>query len=364
MKISTRLALSFGSLIVVMAAMVLVAHARLQQGGGPGTTSVALLDVLGLIGLAIALASAIGLSRGITAPLAEAQLIAQTVASGDLSQEFETERSGEFGQLLEVLGDMEDTLTELVGRIKGSAEAIASASDEIADGNHDLSQRTEQQAAALRQTAASMQELTATVRENAERARSANQMAHQASEVAVRGGSVVGEVVQTMDAISSSSRKVVDIIGVIEGIAFQTNILALNAAVEAARAGEQGRGFAVVASEVRNLAQRSSTAAHEIRDLISDSASQVENGARLVGEAGRTMDDIVSSVRQVTQLLQDISSASSQQREGIEHVNQAVAQMEDVTQQNASLVQQAAAAASSLTHQASRLTEVVGEFKL
>ncbi|HEX5388420.1 MAG TPA: methyl-accepting chemotaxis protein [Burkholderiaceae bacterium] len=384
-KFGTRIALSFGVVLLLLAAALGVGISSInklrreaqvvtatQQADAAGlraavndSNNVPLLMVgLGAAALLVSAITAVGLTRSVVEPLGEALVIAETVASGDLSQDFETERGGEFGRLLEVLGNMEDTLTDLVGRIKTSSDLIAEASQDIAAGNQDLSQRTQAQATSLVQTTARMAELTTTVRQNAERAQAASRMAVSASEVAARGGDVVGQVVHTMDAISASSRKVVDIIGVIEGIAFQTNILALNAAVEAARAGEQGRGFAVVAGEVRNLAQRSSAAAHEVRDLIGASAAQVDGGAKLVSEAGRTMQDIVESVGRVAGLLSEISTASAQQREGIEQVNQAVAHMDTATQQNAALVQQAATAAGALTEQAGQLMAVVGEFKL
>ncbi|WP_342132401.1 methyl-accepting chemotaxis protein [Hydrogenophaga sp. OTU3427] len=385
LKFSTRLIITFGVVMLLVAALLgigvthlnnlrreaqAVAGQQREDTAGlraavdaTGNTSLAMYG-LGAAALLVSIAAVVGLSRSVVEPLGEAIHIAEIVASGDLSQDFETERGGEFGRLLEALGTMEDTLTDLVGRIKTSTDLIADASKDIAAGNHDLSLRTEEQASSLEQTTASMAELTSTVRQNAERAQQASRMAMAASEVAARGGAVVGDVVQTMDAISASSRKVVDIIGVIEGIAFQTNILALNAAVEAARAGEQGRGFAVVAGEVRNLAQRSSAAAHEIRNLIGDSANQVDSGAKLVGEAGRTMQEIVDSVGRVAGLLGDISDASARQREGIEHVNQAVAHMDNATKQNAALVEQASAAATALSEQAGQLMAVVGEFKL
>ncbi|HSV52617.1 MAG TPA: methyl-accepting chemotaxis protein [Burkholderiaceae bacterium] len=319
---------------------------------------------LGFVALVTGAGFAYGLTRSVADPLAEALLIAETVASGDLSQDFETERGGDFGRLLNSMGEMEDTLTDLVTRIKDSTDSITVASKQIAAGNSDLSQRTEQQASSLQETAASMEELTATVKQNADRARSASGLATSASEIAERGGAVVGEVVATMEAISSSSRKIVDIIGVIEGIAFQTNILALNAAVEAARAGEQGRGFAVVAGEVRSLAQRSAEAAKEIKSLIDDSVTQVQSGSSLVGQAGETMHEIVEAVKSVTGILGEISIASAQQSEGIEQVNVAVAHMDSATQQNAALVEEAAAAASALSAQALQLQQAVGEFKL
>jgi methyl-accepting chemotaxis protein len=319
---------------------------------------------LGLVTLAAGAGLAYVLTRSVADPLAEALLIAETVASGDLSQDFETERGGDFGRLLSSMGEMEDTLTDLVTRIKESTDSITVASKQIAAGNSDLSQRTEQQASSLEETAASMEELTATVKQNADRARSASGLAANASEIAERGGEVVGNVVATMNAISTSSRKIVDIIGTIEGIAFQTNILALNAAVEAARAGEQGRGFAVVAGEVRSLAQRSAEAAKEIKELIGDSVTQVESGATLVGKAGETMHEIVEAVKRVNGILGEISLASAQQSEGIEQVNVAVAHMDTATQQNAALVEEASAAATALSAQAQQLQLAVGEFKL
>ncbi|WP_332776570.1 methyl-accepting chemotaxis protein [Polaromonas sp.] len=319
---------------------------------------------LGLAALLIGCAVAYGLMRSIAKPLDEAIYIAETVAAGDLSQEFVTERGGDFGRLLGALGDMEDTLTDLVSRIKASTDSITVASKEIAAGNADLSRRTEEQAASLEETVSSMDELTSTVKLNAEHAQSASGLAASASGIAERGGEVVVQVVETMVSISSSSKKIVDIIGVIEGIAFQTNILALNAAVEAARAGEQGRGFAVVAGEVRNLAQRSAQAAREIKALIGDSVEHVENGSNLVGQAGRTMQDIVQAVKRVSDLLAHISAASVEQSKGIEHVNQSMMQMDKATQQNAALVQQAATAAAALSEQAYQLQTAVGEFKL
>jgi len=258
---------------------------------------------------------------------------------------------------------MNDNLVDLVGKVRMGTDQITTASSEIASGNLDLSQRTEEQVSSLEETASSMEELTSTVRQNADNARQANQLAAGASEVAVKGGAVVGQVVQTMSSINASSKKIVDIISVIDGIAFQTNILALNAAVEAARAGEQGRGFAVVATEVRTLAQRSAAAAKEIKELISDSVSKVEDGTRLVDEAGATMDEIVSAVKCVTDIMSEISAASQEQSSGIEQVNQAVSQMDEVTQQNAALVEEAAAA-ESMQDQAQALTQAVTIFKL
>ncbi|TYK72476.1 methyl-accepting chemotaxis protein [Comamonas sp. Z3] len=306
----------------------------------------------------------VSLRRRIVAPLQEAILIAETVAAGDLSKEFSSNAEGEFGRLLTALSTMEDTLTELVGRIKQSTDSLAVSAYEIDAGNINLSSRTEQQVSALTETAASMEQLTVTVRQNAERAHSASSLAVTASATAGRGGDVVDQVVHTMDAISSSSRKIVDIIQVIEGIAFQTNILALNAAVEAARAGEQGRGFAVVASEVRSLAQRSAEAAKQIKELITASVTQVESGSGLVGQAGSTMKEIMQSVGQVTGLLSEISGALQQQSEGIAHVNTAVAHMDSTNQENAALVMQATQAAAALNARTQDLQQAVGAFKL
>lgn len=306
----------------------------------------------------------VSLRRRIVAPLQEAILIAETVAAGDLSKEFSSNAEGEFGRLLTALSTMEDTLTELVGRIKQSTDSLAVSAYEIDAGNTNLSSRTEQQVSALTETAASMEQLTVTVRQNAERAHSASSLAVTASATAGRGGDVVDQVVHTMDAISGSSRKIVDIIQVIEGIAFQTNILALNAAVEAARAGEQGRGFAVVASEVRSLAQRSAEAAKQIKELITASVTQVESGSGLVGQAGSTMKEIMQSVGQVTGLLSEISGALQQQSEGIAHVNTAVAHMDSTNQENAALVMQATQAAAALNARTQDLQQAVGAFKL
>jgi len=319
---------------------------------------------LGLLALLVGIGSAWGLMHSIVAPLDQAIFIAETVASGDLSHDFESDHKGDFGRLLNAMGTMEDTLTDLVTRIKETTEPLSAASQEIATANADLSQRTEAQASSLKDTASSMEDLTSTVKQNAKRAQDASGLAVSACSIAERGGSVVGDVVVTMDAISASSRKIVDIIEVIEGIAFQTNILALNAAVEAARAGEQGRGFAVVASEVRTLAQRSANAAKEIRTLIGDSVQQVDTGTRLVGRAGETMQEIVQAVKQVTDILGEISVASAHQSSGVEHVSQAVIQMDTVTQQNAAMVVQAATAATALAMQVAQLQEAVDEFKV
>ncbi|MBV6322173.1 methyl-accepting chemotaxis protein [Duganella violaceipulchra] len=304
------------------------------------------------------------LARSITTPLNAAIAIAQTVASGDLSAEIEVSSTDEIGTLLDALKHMQDSLAGIVSKVRAGTEAIANASQEIASGNLDLSARTEEQASSLSETAASMGQLTATVKQNGENANQASTLAGNASQVAVRGGEAVAQVIDTMGSINESSKKIVDIIGVIDGIAFQTNILALNAAVEAARAGEQGRGFAVVASEVRNLAQRSAAAAKEIKELISDSVAKVETGSRLVGQAGSTMDDVVASVRSVSTIISEIAVASGTQNEGIDQVNIAIAQMDSVTQQNAALVEEAAAAAEAMQQQALSLAEAVSVFKI
>ena len=304
------------------------------------------------------------LTRSITRPLNEAVRVAQTVADGDLTSRIESSSRDETGQLMQALKNMNASLATVVSGVRQGTDAIATASGQIAAGNQDLSSRTEEQASSLEQTAASMEELTSTVKQNADNARQANQLALSASEVAVKGGNVVGQVVDTMASINASSKKIVDIIGVIDGIAFQTNILALNAAVEAARAGEQGRGFAVVASEVRNLAQRSGAAAKEIKGLIDDSVGKVDMGSALVGEAGKTMAEIVGSVKRVTDIIGEITAASQEQSTGIEQVNQAIAQMDQVTQQNAALVEEAAAAAQSMQEQAASLVGAVSVFRL
>jgi methyl-accepting chemotaxis protein-1 (serine sensor receptor) len=302
--------------------------------------------------------------RGVTRPLGEAVTLAQGVAAGDLTQHIEVRTQDETGQLLSALRDMNDSLAHTVGQVRAGTETIAVASREIASGNADLSARTEEQASALEKTASAMEQLTGTVRQNADNARQANQLVVAASGYAVQGGEVVGEVVNTMGSIRESSRRIADIIGVIDGIAFQTNILALNAAVEAARAGEQGRGFAVVASEVRNLAQRSANAAKEIKVLIGDSVDKVEQGGRLVDRAGKTMDDIVNSVRHVADIMAEITAASDEQSAGIEDIHRAIAQMDRMTQQNAALVEEAAAAALSMQEQAQALAQSVAVFKL
>jgi len=313
-------------------------------------------------GILMGLTVGILISRSITRPLNEAVKVANTVAAGDLTSRIDVSSKDEIGQLMQALKNMNDSLLRIVGQIRSGSDTIATASAQIAAGNQDLSSRTEEQASSLEETASSMEELTSTVKQNADNAKQANQLAVAASEVAVRGGDVVSQVVSTMDGINESSKKMADIITVIDGIAFQTNILALNAAVEAARAGEQGRGFAVVASEVRNLAQRSASAAREIKALIDDSVGKVESGSKLVAEAGTTMDEVVSSIRRVNDIMGEITSASAEQSDGIEQVNQAVVQMDTVTQQNAALVEEAAAAAESLQEQAGHLVQLVSVF--
>ena len=303
-------------------------------------------------------------TRSITVPLQRAVASAETITQGNLSASLELSGQDETGQLLRALSDMKDNLARIVGDVRQNAEGVSTASAEIAQGNHDLSARTEQQASALEETAASMEELSATVKQNADSARQANQLAMSASTVAVKGGEVVGQVVETMKGINDSSKKIADIISVIDGIAFQTNILALNAAVEAARAGEQGRGFAVVASEVRSLAGRSAEAAKEIKTLINASVERVEQGSALVDQAGVTMTEVVSSIRRVTDLMGEISAASNEQSSGVSQVGEAVTQMDQATQQNAALVEEMAAAASSLKSQAQELVQTVAVFKL
>jgi methyl-accepting chemotaxis protein len=323
-----------------------------------------LLVLLGVLVVLIGATFAWLISRSITRPLQAAVAVAETVATGDLTTQFDVASRDEIGDLMRALKAMNDALFKVVSEVQGGTRSIATASHEIAAGNLDLSARTEQQASSLEETAASMEELTSTVRQNADNAHQANQLALAASGVAAKGGDIVGKVVDTMGSIDASSRKIVDIIGVIDGIAFQTNILALNAAVEAARAGEQGRGFAVVASEVRSLAQRSASAAKEIKDLIGDSVGQVNIGTRLVQEAGTTMREVVDSVARVNDIMSEITSASQEQRIGIDQVNEAIAQMDQVTQQNAALVEEAAAAAASLQEQAEMLASVAAGFKL
>ena len=341
---------------------------RMEQSGAQSTLAANRTGFLILMLAAIAsiLSVLVGffVSRSITAPLNEAVTIAKHVADGDLTSTIAVKTFDETGALMQALKDMNESLSKIVGEVRFGTETIASASSMIASGNQDLSSRTELQASSLQQTAASMFDLTNAVRKNADNAHQANQLAVSASEVAVKGGVVVGQVIDTMSSINDSSRKIVDIIGVIDGIAFQTNILALNAAVEAARAGEQGRGFAVVATEVRSLAQRSAGAAKEIKSLIGDSVDKVETGSKLVRQAGITMDEVVASVARVTEIMGQITAASKQQSDDILQVNQAIGQMDEVTQQNAALVEEATASAESMQDQAVKLARTVSVFKL
>ena len=323
------------------------------------------LMVFLLLALGAGAAALVGwwLVRSITQPLEHAVRVAQAVAEGDLTQHITVHGNDETGRLLASLAAMNDSLSAIVGGVRVATDTIATASGQIAAGNLDLSARTEQQASSLEETASSMEELTSTVRQNADNAQQANQLAAAASAVATRGGATVVSVVQKMGAIHASSQKISDIIGVIDSIAFQTNILALNAAVEAARAGEQGRGFAVVATEVRNLAQRSASAAREIKDLINDSVAHVSDGSKLADEAGTTMEEVVTAVQRVRDIIDEIATASREQSSGIEQVNEAITQMDDVTQQNASLVEQAAAAAASMQEQSAGLSRAVSVFR-
>ncbi len=320
------------------------------------------------IGLAILftgliLGVVVWVTRSISGSLRVAVELANTVASGDLSRDIAVESQDEMGKMLLALAAMQESLRKVVGHVRHSVEEISIASRQIAGGNSNLSQRTEEQASSLEETASSMEELTSTVKQNAENAKHANQLGMAACDVAVKGGQVMSDVVGTMGSISEASKKIADIIGVIDGIAFQTNILALNAAVEAARAGEQGRGFAVVAAEVRNLAQRSAAAAKDIKGLINNSLERVDNGTRLVDRAGKTMEEVVSSIKRVTDILSEITAASQEQSAGIEQVNQAITQMDDVTQQNAALVEEAAAAAESLVEQTGQLDQAMSVFR-
>jgi methyl-accepting chemotaxis protein len=319
--------------------------------------------VMGLLVALIALGTWV-LQRTICRPLKQVVQVAAAIGNGDLTVRIDTTRHDEIGDVMRSLQHMTASLAGMVGDVRASTDSISTASSEIASGNQDLSARTEQTASNLQQAASSMEQLTGTVKQSADSARQANQLASSAAEVAARGGQVVSEVVSTMDEINTRSKKIADIIGVIDGIAFQTNILALNAAVEAARAGEQGRGFAVVAGEVRSLAQRSAAAAKEIKGLIGASVEKVESGSRLVADAGRTMEEIVHSVQRVTDIIGEITAAASEQSDGIGQVNSSVVQLDQMTQQNAALVEQSAAAAESLKDQASRLAQVVSAFRL
>ena len=359
---------SYGELLQSLKQLeeVLMAEAAAARQAGQDASRQTLM-LFGLaVGLAVLVVVPTTLSNmtSICRPLDEAQRLASAIAQGDLTQPVHAIGKDETASLMRALGDMQSSLARIVGEVRNSTDSIGTASQQIASGNQDLSSRTEQAASNLQQTAASMEELTSTVRQSADAARQATQMAVANAEVAVRGGRVVGEVVTTMDEINHSSKKIGDIIGVIDGIAFQTNILALNAAVEAARAGEQGRGFAVVAAEVRNLAQRSAQAAKEIKGLIETSVGKVEDGSRLVAQAGSTISEIVANAEKVSAFISDITTAAGEQSQGIGQVNVAVTQLDQMTQQNAALVEESAAAAESLKDQAARLADVVRVFRL
>lgn len=322
--------------------------------------------MVGIAAIAVFLGAAIALfiTRSVTGPLALAGQVAARVADGDLTSRIEVTAMDETGQLLQSMKTMNDNLKDMVGKINESASSVASGAGQISAGNSNLSQRTEEQAASLEETASSMEELTSTVKQNADNARQANQLAAAARAQAEKGGEVVGRAIDAMGGINSASKKIADIIGVIDEIAFQTNLLALNAAVEAARAGEQGRGFAVVAGEVRNLAQRSASSAKEIKDLIGDSVQKVEDGSKLVEQSGQTLGEIVGAVKKVSDIVAEIAAASQEQSSGIEQVNKAVMQMDEVTQQNAALVEEAAAASKSMEEQAQSLREMMASFKV
>jgi methyl-accepting chemotaxis protein-1 (serine sensor receptor) len=339
--------------------------AAMSERAAAGARRATLISLaLMLVVCAVATLGGVLFSRRITRPIARAVEAARAVAAGELDHPIEVRGQDETAQLLAAMRDMQTGLRKVVGSVRLNAEGVASASTQIAQGNQDLSQRTEEQASALQQTASSMEQLGSTVRHNADNARQADTLARQASAVAVRGGDVVAQVVDTMKGIDQSSKKIADIISVIDGIAFQTNILALNAAVEAARAGEQGRGFAVVASEVRSLAGRSAGAAKEIKSLITDSVERVARGSALVDRAGTTMGEVVDSIARVTQIMGEISTASSEQSSGMEQVGQAITLMDQATQQNSALVEESAAAAESLRLQAQQLAQAVAVFRL
>ncbi|MDY7539563.1 methyl-accepting chemotaxis protein [Undibacterium sp. 5I1] len=370
MSVASKVALmTFGVITCIMGLYVWMfssAVIAVSEQHAPALTELRnwylLFGVLALAGTAWIIHKAV--SYMVSRALIQATKVSQQLAAGDLTKQLHVGRMDEIGQLMQAINGVSQGLAGIVSNVRQGSDQITVASREIASGNSDLSSRTESQASSLEETASSMEELTSTVKQNADSARQANQLVLSASEVAGKGGQVVAQVVETMESIKQSSLKITDIISVIESIAFQTNILALNAAVEAARAGEQGRGFAVVANEVRNLAQRSSSAAKEIKSLINDSADQVDAGGVLVAKAGETMTEIVSSVKRVADIMSEITSASSEQSTGIEQVNQAITQMDEMTQQNAALVEQAAAAAASLHEQAEKLSQVVVVFKL
>ena len=341
---------------------------ELHEASDRASQTIRAIEVLStallLIGFASGLVVVLLMANHITKSVREAQALATRIASGDLTQALKIDRADELGDLLRNLDEMQLSLAEVVGNVRGGAERVASASAEIAGGNQDLADRTAKQAMALEASAASMEDLATTVRQNADNVNQANALAKSASDVAVAGGQVVAQVVQTMRGISDSSRKIADITNVIDSIAFQTNILALNAAVEAARAGEQGRGFAIVAGEVRNLAGRSADAAKAIKDLTADSVERIEQGSALADQAGATMEDVVGSIQRATAIMGEISAASSAQKAGVTQVGSAVAQMDQATQQNAALVEEMSAAAASLRSQADDLVESVSVFKI
>ena len=361
--LSLKAVLSFAAVSMAMLFAVIGLLALQIEGGANATVGGWLLG-LAVLGAPLSIVFAMVCYRIIAQPLERARKDIECMSSGDLTGRIQAGGAAEIANLLQALRILQINIKLLVGQIKQSTDVVGLAASEIASGNLDLSSRTEEQASSLEETASSMEELTSTVKQNAENARQANQLVVSTADVAVKGGEVVGQVVDTMASIKDSSRKIADIIGVIDGIAFQTNILALNAAVEAARAGEQGRGFAVVASEVRNLAQRSAGAAKEIKALIEDSVAKVDAGGQLVDEAGKTMEEIVASVKRVTDIMSEIAAASQEQSAGIEQVNQAITQMDDITQQNAALVEQAAASSEAMQAQAEKLVELVGAFSL
>jgi len=363
-KISPLAPKFFEPLEELMDLQVSMSKEDIENATSANASIVTIIVTVTVAALLLAMVLAVLITRSVTHPIGDAVRFARTIADGDLTAHIRHGNQDEIGELLTALDSMKASLVKVVRNVRQGSEGVAAASSEIAQGNHDLSARTEQQASALEQTSASMEELGATVKQNAESARTANQLAESASSVAIKGGDVVGQVVETMKGINESSRKISDIIGVIDGIAFQTNILALNAAVEAARAGEQGRGFAVVASEVRSLAGRSADAAKEIKTLINDSVERVEQGTVLVDLAGETMSEVVQSIKRVTGIMGEISAASGEQAMGVAQVGEAVTHMDQATQQNAALVEEMAAAASSLKSQADDLVHVVDAFKL